>query len=938
MLTHLPHSSFQTIRQLLRTLGSSRRRPYSAVIAGILSIFLLSTPALAATYYVATDGNNANNGSSGAPWRTIQYAADRVVAGDTVIVRAGQYVGFVLGWDEPQNGTASQRITFRGESGAIINQRNARTPDGINLEGASYITIEGFTVLSLPRAGIRSVLNEHVIIRNNRGDDNERWGILTGHSYDILIENNEMSRSRVEHGIYFSNSGDRPIIRGNTVWGNHGNGIHINSDLSNGGDGIISNALVENNTIYDNGVGGGSGINCDGVQDSVIRNNLLFNNHASGISLYRIDGAEGAKRNLVINNTIIMASNGRWALNIANGSTNATVYNNILFNLHSFRGAITVDAESLPGLVSDYNVGINRFSNDGGDTVLTLENWRAATGQDQHSIVSTPAAVFEDTAQNDYHLSDASPAIDSGTSTQAPSTDIEGNSRPAGSDWDVGAYEFVRACDPNGDPGGPDVGGPPSGDTDGDGVTDGQESSDGTDATDPGSFRSRLTNPVFTVWNGFLNMTNILELVNTGASTATIKLSLYLPEGNFCNQLQFNIAARGQQDIIVNDLPGFQRDSYGILKIEYTGSIDGRVVSYRPSIVPGGFDFAFGIPLRNPSYGRSAVAFNTYQPSLDPDESGNTVANWLTIINLSQSTKSYSLKYYNHAGALLFTATENVAAKKRIDRQAGHEIPGPSTVGLITITPADSAAPYLAHITRYGYGDPFGQSYSFAGPLLARAGNGRPTLVPLSSTLSATNWLEVVNTSDQQVPTLVEFFTNEGVSAGSASVSINPRSQLHFNASLLLGAERTGFARVTPSVKNSLLTQSMFYIREPETGAIRAMYGSQAKEALAATFFGSYNRYLGMANWLKLLNPSTSTILVRVAVDHPGGQTTRDYTLPGRTTLDLGIHESANFGTVPDSYGVLTVQSASPIVTELLRVHYEPGTPFVDFLAPFPLP
>ena len=41
-----------------------------------------------------------------------------------------------------------------------------------------------------------------------------------------------------------------------------------------GADGIISGALVENNVIYNNGLGGGSGINCDGVQNSVIRNNL----------------------------------------------------------------------------------------------------------------------------------------------------------------------------------------------------------------------------------------------------------------------------------------------------------------------------------------------------------------------------------------------------------------------------------------------------------------------------------------------------------------------------------------------------------------------------------------------------------------------------------------------------------------------------------------
>src|SRR2546421_10466 len=135
-----------------------------------------------------------------------------------------------------------------------------------------------------------SVTNEGVIIRNNSLDQNGVWGILTGFSDNLLIEGNVASRSVQQHGIYVGNSGDNPIIRNNIIWGNHDNGIHMNGDVSMGGDGIISGALVEGNIIYDNGLGGGSGINCDGVQNSVIRNNIIYNEHSSGISLYQIDG------------------------------------------------------------------------------------------------------------------------------------------------------------------------------------------------------------------------------------------------------------------------------------------------------------------------------------------------------------------------------------------------------------------------------------------------------------------------------------------------------------------------------------------------------------------------------------------------------------------------------------------------------------------------
>lgn len=401
-------------------------------------LLLFGPMAHAETYYVDVGGSDGASGTQGAPWATLQHAADVVTAGDVVIVRAGDYAGFHL----ETSGTSDQPITFRGEANAVVNVDNSTTPDGINLEGASYVVVEGFTVTGVTRAGIRAVLCEHVTIRNNRADMNGRWGILTGFCDDLLIENNECSRSGIEHGIYVSNSGDRPVVRGNRLWGNNANGLHMNGDVSLGGDGVISNALVENNIIWDNGGAGGSGINGDGVQDSVIRNNLLYGNHASGISLYQIDGGAPATGNLIINNTIVQASDGRWAVNIQDASINNRVINNILLTRHAFRGIIDISGDSLPGFVSDYNVVIGRFTNDGGNSTFDLAEWQADTGQDQNSIEATIAEVFEDEADDDYHLSATSPALERGTATEAPSADFEGQARPMGSGIDIGADEF----------------------------------------------------------------------------------------------------------------------------------------------------------------------------------------------------------------------------------------------------------------------------------------------------------------------------------------------------------------------------------------------------------------------------------------------------------------------------------------------------------------
>jgi hypothetical protein len=401
---------------------------------------------------VAPAGNNSSSGSQQAPWATLQHASDSVQGGDTVIVEAGTYTGFVMGWDFPQGGTAGAPITFQAQSGVVIDAPNSHTADGIDLEGCSYVTIEGFTVTnpsgSISRAGIRAAgTSWGDVIENNSITGAGEWGIFTAFANDVLIQGNTTADSVNQHGIYVSNACVNPVIRGNTSYGNHGCGIHMNGDLSQGGNGLITGALVEDNVVYGNGAGGGSAINCDGLQNSTIENNLLYNNHASGISLFMSDGAAGSINNVVANNTIVMAADARWALNISSGSTGNTVFNNILYDNNTANGAIEITADSLSGFVSDYNAVDGRFSADGGNTVLTLAQWQAKTGQDKHSLVSTPSALFVNATGNDYHLSATSPAIDAGTASlngqNAPTTDLDGNPRPQVNGYDIGCYEYV---------------------------------------------------------------------------------------------------------------------------------------------------------------------------------------------------------------------------------------------------------------------------------------------------------------------------------------------------------------------------------------------------------------------------------------------------------------------------------------------------------------
>jgi len=339
----------------------------------------------------------------------------------------------------------------------VITSRNAKTPDGIDLEpGSAYVTISGFTVLNggtISRAGIRVCNSDHVSLLDNVSGNHGTWGIFTSHADNLLIQGNETYGSVLQHGIYVSNACVNPTVRNNRSHDNAGCGLHFNGDSSqddagfaNWNTGLITGALVENNSLFNNGTAGGSAINMDGVQSSTVRNNLLYNNHASGIAMFRIDGAQGPKNNAIYHNTIDMAANGRWAIRLDQLAGAVTLRNNILYHRNAGRGGIDFSSAADVALTdSDYNLfgGGGPAVTPDDATGLTLAQWQAQ-GKDAHSLAGTLPALFingSGTSGADYHLAPGSPAIDRGQTLPSVTRDLEGRARPAGSVSDIGAYE-----------------------------------------------------------------------------------------------------------------------------------------------------------------------------------------------------------------------------------------------------------------------------------------------------------------------------------------------------------------------------------------------------------------------------------------------------------------------------------------------------------------
>ncbi len=390
------------------------------------------------TLYVSPSGSDSTGtGTRAKPWKTIGKSVTQAVAGDLILISPGTYAESLT---IELTGTVLSPIEFRANGGAVIIDGTVSTRDAVFVTYSSYVILDGWTVQNAPRAGLRIDASDHVTVRNGTFANNGRWGVFTDFSDDLLIENNEAYGSVLEHGIYHSNSGDRPTIRGNVIHDNHAAGLHMNADESQGGDGIISGALVEGNAIYNNGTGGGAAINMDGITDSVVRNNLLYNNHASGIAVFQQDGAVCSNNNQFLNNTIVMASDSRWAITIPTSNcTNNKLFNNIFYTGHSYRGSISLGAWPISGFQSDYNVVMDRFTTDDGDSRLTLTQWQAL-GNDTHSVIATPAQLFVTPGSN-FHLKSGSPAIDAGKTLANVTVDLEGIARPLGNGYDAGAFE-----------------------------------------------------------------------------------------------------------------------------------------------------------------------------------------------------------------------------------------------------------------------------------------------------------------------------------------------------------------------------------------------------------------------------------------------------------------------------------------------------------------
>lgn len=417
----------------------------SAVCSVSIAQAAVYVPTSGRTLYVSSGGSDGNNCAISAPCRQIRRALNLAAGGDLISVADGNYLGFTI---SNKHGTATAPIVIQASgTGANITATSDRSDnrDNISVANSSYLILNGLKSSYAPRAGIRISMSSNIIVSSGVFADNGVWGIFADFSNDLIFEDNEASASRAEHGIYVSNSSQRPIIRRNRLFNNAGGGVQINADASMGGSGITEGAIIERNVIFGNGSRGGAAINLDGVVNSIIRNNVIHNNRAGGIALFRSDGASGPRGNLIANNTVVQPGTARVALQLAASAGVNVVRNNILLQLGTRAGLELVNNSDVNFTDSNNNI-VDRIGFPDG-SVLPLSTAKSRYGSlDRDSLSATPFSLFMDAAGSNYDLLATAPAVDGGVNVPQVVTDYAGRLRPQGRSTDIGAYEYGGAA------------------------------------------------------------------------------------------------------------------------------------------------------------------------------------------------------------------------------------------------------------------------------------------------------------------------------------------------------------------------------------------------------------------------------------------------------------------------------------------------------------
>jgi parallel beta-helix repeat protein len=292
----------------------------SSLISGMILVgsIVSSVSSEAATYYVATTGNDANQGTESQPFRTIQRGVSNLRSGDTLYIRQGTYADRISPstMTIPSGTSWSNPVTISGYSGETVTLQSVELNTGSNI---SYVVFDNLVLDAKDRGnGLYVGCGSHHIRLSNSEVKN---ALSVGVEFCNNADDNEVIdcsvHDSVSHGLYITSSNN--LFDGNSVYNNGGYGYHF----YNQGSHTVNNNIIRNSEIYKNGSGrqDAFGIILGSGDNNVMYDNIVRDN-PGGIQV-----AYGNPRGTDVTNNTVDGNSyaGIW---IFPGSQNTIVENN----------------------------------------------------------------------------------------------------------------------------------------------------------------------------------------------------------------------------------------------------------------------------------------------------------------------------------------------------------------------------------------------------------------------------------------------------------------------------------------------------------------------------------------------------------------------------------------------------------------------------------
>jgi hypothetical protein len=372
----------------------------------IQSLLLMASmvPLQAATWYVATTGNDVNScSSSSLPCKTINGAYQKAIGGDTIQLAAGTY--------------ADQSVNAKSPASTIIVQPASGTS----------VTLGGLTINGATRLEIRDLTTNDFRVEMNSNYITLRNVAVKGWLGYLGGSNISMIGGSVGPGVDF-----HPQIAPVNGW--QGQGANFVFDGVWFHDWTRSNTSVHTECLQ-----------VAGTTNMIIRNSKFTNCAVFDLSFTSYNNA-GRVTNLLMENNFFdtAVSGGYFSVHFSAMDGGLVRFNSakqamFVDTTYSNTGTLSIVGNNVAGGILDGNSGGCL-----GASMAAAYSYNVTQGVKCGATDVNTASGFVNASTMDLHLASGSVAIDFvPLSANGPTTDIDGNARPQGAARDAGAHEFT---------------------------------------------------------------------------------------------------------------------------------------------------------------------------------------------------------------------------------------------------------------------------------------------------------------------------------------------------------------------------------------------------------------------------------------------------------------------------------------------------------------